>query len=189
MEGGLLERVPKLGQMGDIVKVRDGFARNYLLPKKKALRATPANKALFEAQKAQLEARNLETRREAEAVAKRIDGNSYVVIRAAAESGALYGSVTARDIAAAVSEGGASIARQQVVLSGPIKALGLHKVQIVLHPEVSVTVTINVARSEAEAELQAQGKTIGALAAEAERAAQAEVAELLDQIGQAASET
>jgi large subunit ribosomal protein L9 len=184
----LLERVAKLGQMGEVVKVRDGFARNFLLPQKKALRATEANKAAFEVQKAQLEARNLETKREAEAVAARLDGTRYVVIRSASDGGALYGSVTPRDIAEAVSAGGVSVERGQVVLVAPIKTLGLHGVSVVLHPEVSAKVTINVARSAQEAELQASGKSVAELAAEEARAAESELANLFDEIGQAAAE-
>lgn len=184
----LLERVAKLGQMGAVVKVRDGYARNYLLPQRKALRATEANKAAFEAQKAQLEARNLETKREAESIAAKLDGTSYVVIRSASDGGALYGSVTPRDIAEAVSTGGVSVARGQVVLVQPIKTLGLHKVAIRLHPEVSASVTINVARSPQEAELQATGKTVAELAAEADRALDEELSQLFDEIGQAAAE-
>jgi large subunit ribosomal protein L9 len=184
----LLERVAKLGQMGEVVKVRDGYARNFLLPQNKALRATEANKAAFEAQKAQLEARNLETRREAEGIAAKLDGTSYVVIRSASDGGALYGSVTPRDIAEAVSAGGTSVDRGQVVLNQPIKTLGLHKVAVVLHPEVSATVTINVARSAQEAELQATGKTVAEVAAEADRALDEELSQLFDEIGQAAAD-
>jgi large subunit ribosomal protein L9 len=184
----LLERVAKLGQMGDVVKVRDGYARNYLLPQKKALRATEANKAAFEAQKAQLEARNLETRRQAEAVAAKLDGASYVVIRSASDGGALYGSVTTRDIAEAIAASGVSVDRKQVVLNAPIKTLGLHKVVVVLHPEVSAAVTINVARSAAEAEMQASGKSVAELAAEAEKVAADEIAQLFDEIGRATAE-
>jgi large subunit ribosomal protein L9 len=184
----LLERVAKLGQMGDVVKVREGYARNYLLPQGKALRASEANMQAFESQKAQLETRNLETRKEAEALSGKIDGTSYVVIRSASESGALYGSVTPRDIADALGEAGFSVERRQIVLNAPIKALGLHEVGVALHPEVEVTVTINVARSSEEAELQASGKSIQDLAAEEEAAAEFEIAELFDDIGGAADE-
>lgn len=184
----LLERVAKLGQMGEVVKVRDGFARNFLLPQNKALRATEANKAAFEVQKAQLEARNLETRREAEGVAARLDGTRYIVIRSASDAGALYGSVTPRDIAEVVSAGGTSVDRAQVVLNQPIKTLGLHKIAVVLHPEVSASVTINVARTVTEAEMQASGKSVAELAAEEARAAESELANLFDEIGQAAAE-
>ncbi len=156
MEIILLERVEKLGQMGDVVKVKAGYARNYLLPRKKALRATEANRQLFEARKAQLEAENLQRRQEAEDVAGRMDGTSVVVLRQAGEAGQLYGSVNARDVALAVTEAGFTIGRQQVVLEHPIKAIGMHDVTVRLHPEVSVTVTVNVARSEAEATVQAE---------------------------------
>lgn len=184
----LLERVAKLGQMGDVVKVRAGYARNFLLPQGKALRASDANKQAFESQKAQLEARNLETRKEAEALAARLDGTSHVIIRSASESGALYGSVTPRDIADVLAEDGFTVERRQVVLNAPIKALGLHAVNVSLHPEVDASVTINVARSKEEAELQASGKSIQDLAAEEEAAAEFEIAELFDDIGGAADE-
>jgi large subunit ribosomal protein L9 len=184
----LLERVAKLGQMGEVVKVRDGYARNFLLPQKKALRATEANKAAFEVQKAQLEVRNLETRKEAEALAAKLDGTRYVVIRSASDGGALYGSVTTRDIADAMTANGFSVDRAQVVLNSPIKTLGLHAVAVVLHPEVSVSVAINVARSPEEAELQASGKTIQQLAAEEEAAAEFEISELFDDLGGAAGD-
>ena len=184
----LLERVAKLGQMGDEVKVRDGFARNFLLPQGKALRATEANRQVFEAQKAQLEARNLETRAEAQALADKLDGTSYVVIRSASDAGALYGSVTPRDIADAATAEGFSIDRRQVVLSAPIKTLGVHGLSVVLHPEVTASISVNVARSAEEAELQASGKSIQELAAEAEAAAEFEIAELFDDIGGAADE-
>lgn len=184
----LLERVAKLGQMGDVVKVKDGFARNFLLPQNKALRATEANKAAFEVQKAQLEARNLETKAESQALADKLDGTSYIVIRSASDSGALYGSVTPRDIAEAVTAEGFSVDRRQVVLIAPIKHLGLHGVSVVLHPEVVAQIHINVARSVEEAEIQASGKSIQELAAEAEAAAEFEIAELFDDIGGAAGE-
>ena len=153
----LLERVEKLGQMGQIVKVRPGYARNYLLPQKKALRATKDNLAYFEKQRGQLEAQNLSRRSEAEHVAKKIEGVTVVVIRQAGESGQLYGSVTARDIADAVTQAGFTVARSQVVLDKAIKTLGLYKQRVVLHPEVSVTVTVNVAQSAEEAEMQSKG--------------------------------
>ena len=181
----LLERVAKLGQMGDEVSVRDGFARNFLLPQGKALRATDANRARFEAQRADLEARNLETKKEAEAVAARLDGATYVVIRSASDGGALYGSVSPRDIADAAAAEGITVDRRQIVLAAPIKALGMHGVQVALHPEVSVEITINVARSTEEAALQAQGKTIQDVAAEEEAAANFEIAELFDDMGAA----
>ncbi len=181
----LLERVAKLGQMGEVVKVRDGHARNFLLPQGKALRASDANIKAFEAQKAELEARNIEQRKEAEGLAKKLDGETFVMIRAAADSGALYGSVSTRDIAEAVSEGGVGVTRNQVWLDKPIKALGLHDVSITLHPEVSAAVTLNVARSPEEAEVQAAGKSIQDVAAEEEAAAQFEIDELFDDIGAA----
>ncbi|MCJ9428948.1 50S ribosomal protein L9 [Kordiimonas marina] len=154
MEVILLERVEKLGQMGDIVSVRNGFARNFLLPQKKALRATEANKAVFEADKARLEADNLERRTEAEAVAKSMDGLKVVMVRAAGESGQLYGSVTSRDLADAITEAGVKVARNQVILDRALKTIGLHDVHVRLHPEVSVDVTVNIARSVEEAETQ-----------------------------------
>jgi large subunit ribosomal protein L9 len=153
----LLERVEKLGQMGQLVKVKPGFARNYLLPQKKAMRATKANLAYFETQRAQLEANNLQRRTEATEVGAKLEGLTVVIIRQAGESGQLYGSVSARDIAEAVTEAGFTIEKRQVVLDRPIKSLGLHPVRIALHPEVSVTITANVAQSAAEAEMQARG--------------------------------
>ena len=182
----LLERVAKLGQMGDVVSVKEGYARNFLLPQKKALRASDANIKAFEAQKAQLEARNLETKAEAEDLAGRLDGQQFVVIRSASDAGALYGSVTTRDAAEAATEAGFSLDRKQVALIRPIKDLGLHSVSVVLHPEVSVEIQLNVARSPEEAELQASGKSIQELAAEAEAEAEFEIAELFDDIGSAA---
>ncbi|MBL3568460.1 50S ribosomal protein L9 [Rhodovulum sulfidophilum] len=184
----LLERVAKLGQMGEVVNVKDGYARNFLLPQGKALRANATNIARFEADKAQLEARNLETKKEAEALATKLDGQQFVVIRSASDGGALYGSVTPRDIADAATEAGFSVDRKQVVLAGPIKELGLHTVHVLLHPEVDVTVAVNVARSAEEAELQASGKSIQELAAEEEAAAEFEIQELFDDIGSAASD-
>ncbi len=156
MEVILLERVEKLGQMGQVVKVKPGYARNYLLPQKKALRATKDSLAQFEAQRAQLEALNLKRRQEAEQVGKKLDGLKVVIIRQAAETGLLYGSVNARDIAEAVTEAGFTISRSQVAIPQPIKTLGLHQVRVVLHPEVSVGVVVNAARSAEEAELQIQ---------------------------------
>jgi len=186
MEVVLLQRVEKLGQMGEVVNVKDGYARNYLLPQRKALRATKANLARFETERAQLEARNLELRGEAEKVAEKLDGQRFVVIRQASEAGSLYGSVTARDVAEVATEGGFTVARGQVVLDRPVKELGLHPVRVVLHPEVSATISINVARSAEEAELQASGKSIQDLRAEEEEAAEFEIAELFDDIGGAA---
>ncbi len=183
----LLERVAKLGQMGEVVDVKPGYARNFLLPQGKALSASQANIAAFEEQKAQLEARNLETRKEAEALAEKLNGQTFIVIRSASDSGALYGSVTTRDAAEAATEAGISVDRKQVVLS-PIKELGIHTVQVVLHPEVDATIELNVARSPEEAELQASGKSIQELAAEEEAAADFEIQELFDDIGAAASD-
>lgn len=156
MEVILLERVEKLGQMGQIVKVRPGFARNYLLPQKKALRATKANMAYFEKQRVHLEAVNLERRKDAEQVAGKMNNVSVVVTRQAGDTGVLYGSVSPRDIAEALTAGGYRVDRTQVAIDQPIKSLGLSRVRIVLHPEVSVMVTVNVARTQEEAELQAQ---------------------------------
>ena len=184
----LLQRVAKLGQMGDVVNVKDGYGRNYLLPQGKALRASEANIKSFEAKKAQLEAQNLETKKEAEAVGAKLDGQVFVVIRSASDAGALYGSVTARDAADAATAGGFTIGRGQVVLDKPIKELGLHSVTVTLHPEVVVKIKLNVARSVEEAEIQASGKSIQELAAEAEAAADFEIAELFDEMGSAATE-
>ncbi len=153
----LLERVEKLGQMGQLVKVKPGFARNYLLPQKKALRATKENLAYFETQRAQLEATNLQRKTEATDVGGKLEGLTVVLVRQAGESGQLYGSVSARDIAEAVTEAGFTIEKSQVVLDRPIKNLGLHPVRVVLHPEVSVMVTANVAQSAEEAAMQARG--------------------------------
>jgi len=184
----LMERVAKLGQMGDVVSVKDGYARNFLLPQGKALRASEANIKHFEAQKAQLEARNLETKAEAEKMAEKLNGQQFTVIRTASDAGSLYGSVTVRDAAEAATAEGFSIDRKQVSLAAPIKELGLHTVHVVLHPEVDVTIELNVARSLEEAELQAAGKSIAELAAEAEAEAEFEIAELFDDIGAAADE-
>lgn len=188
MEVVLLERVAKLGQMGEVVNVRQGYARNFLLPQGKALRATPANMKRFEIDRAQLEARNLEARGEAEKVAAKLDGETYVVIRSASDGGALYGSVTTRDIADAATAGGFSLDRRQVALNAPIKELGLHQVQVTLHPEVVATVVVNVARSKEEAAMQASGKTIQELQAEADAEAEFDIQELFDDIGGAAAE-
>ena len=156
----LLERIGRLGQMGDVVTVKDGFARNFLLPQGKALRATKANRERFEKERAQLEARNLELKSEAEAVAAKLQGQSFIVLRQAGNSGQLYGSVATRDIAAVVTEGGFSIERRQVLLDRPIKTLGVHDVRIGLHAEVEPHVTINVARSADEAARQARGEQV-----------------------------
>lgn len=184
----LLERVAKLGQMGEIVNVKQGFARNYLLPQGKALRASEANMKAFEERKVQLEARNAETKTDAQKVADKLDGQSFIVIRSASDSGALYGSVTTRDAADAATEAGFTVDRKQIVLGQPIKDLGLHKVQIVLHPEVEATITLNVARTKEEAEIQAQGKSIQDIAAEADAEAEFEIAELFDDIGSASAD-
>jgi len=158
MEVVLLERVAKLGQMGDVVSVKQGYARNFLLPQGKALRATKTNLARFETERAQLEARNLETRKEAEALAARLNGQQFVVIRSASDSGALYGSVTPRDIADVATEAGFNIDKGQIRLDHPVKELGLQDVDVVLHPEVEAHIAINVARSQEEAAVQASGK-------------------------------
>ncbi|GGO57751.1 LSU ribosomal protein L9P [Roseovarius pacificus] len=184
----LLERVAKLGQMGDVVDVKPGFARNYLLPQGKALSASEANIKGFEDQKAQLEARNLETRKEAEQLAEKLDGQQFVVIRQASDGGNLYGSVSTRDAAAVATEEGFSLDRKQVLIRQPIKTLGLHDVEVHLHPEVEVHMQLNVARSPEEAELQASGKSIQDAAAEEEAAADYEIAELFEDIGSAASD-
>lgn len=184
----LLERVAKLGQMGEVVDVKPGFARNYLLPQGKALSASKANIEAFEGRKAQLEAQNLETKKEADKMAETLNGQQFIVIRSASDAGALYGSVTTRDAAEAATADGFTVDRKQVVLSAPIKELGLHDVMVVLHPEVEATIQLNVARSVEEAELQASGKSIQELAAEEEAAADFEIAELFDDIGAAASD-
>ncbi len=159
MEVILLERVPKLGQMGETVRVRDGYARNFLFARKKALRATEENKKRFDTQRAQIEANNLTLKKEAEAVAETLNGQSYTIIRQAGESGHLYGSVSARDIADAATAGGFTLNRNQIELVHPIKALGLHTITVHLHPEVEVKITTNVARSQEEAERQARGES------------------------------
>nr|WP_319516995.1 50S ribosomal protein L9 [uncultured Cohaesibacter sp.] len=160
MELILLERVAKLGQMGDIVTVRSGYARNFLLPQGKALRASEANKKRYEAERAQLEARNLEAKSEAEALKERIGDKTVTVIRAASETGQLYGSVSTRDLADALSDDGVSLTRNQVSLDRPIKTIGMHSVTVILHPEVELVVTANVARSQDEAERQAAGEDL-----------------------------
>lgn len=166
----LLERVEKLGQMGDVVKVKDGFARNFLLPKKKALRATQANRAYFETRKIELEARNLEQKKDAEAVAAKLEGKSFMLLRQAGDRGQLYGSVSPRDIADAIGAGGFAISRTQVPLDKAIKTIGLATIAVVLHPEVRVNVTINVARTEDEAGRQARGEDVLAEKTEEEEA-------------------
>ncbi|CAN0299674.1 unnamed protein product [Phaeothamnion confervicola] len=156
----LLERIGRLGQMGDVVKVKDGYARNFLLPLGKALRATKDNMADFETRRVHLEARNLELKGEAEKVAATLSGKTFVAIRSAGDTGQLYGSVSPRDMSEAITEGGFSIDRRQVVIEKPIKTLGLHEVKVQLHPEVIVKVTMNVARSADEAERQARGEDV-----------------------------
>ncbi len=156
----LLERIAKLGQMGETVKVRDGFARNYLLPLGKALRANEANKKRFESERATLEARNLERKSEAQSVAEKLDGKSFVIVRSAGETGQLYGSVAARDIIEALAAEGFNVGRNQVELNTPIKAIGLHKVVLHLHAEVEISVEVNVARSVEEAERQSKGESL-----------------------------
>ena len=175
MEVILLERVAKLGQMGDVVRVKDGFARNFLLPQGKALRATKDNRARFENMKVELEARNLEQKSDAEKVAKKLDGQNFSVLRQAAEGGQLYGSVSPRDLANLVAQRGFAVSRAQIALNTPIKSIGLHKVPVVLHPEVEVTINIAVARNADEAERVARGEDVIALRAqtEAEEAAAA----------------
>ncbi|GAB5446728.1 50S ribosomal protein L9 [Gymnodinialimonas sp.] len=181
----LLQRVAKLGQMGEVVSVKEGYARNFLLPQKKALRANEANLKTFENQKAQLEAHNLETKVEAEKMGEKLAGQQFIIIRSASDSGALYGSVTIRDAAEAATAEGFTVDRKQVALTAPIKDLGIHTVMVNLHPEVAVEIELNVARSPEEAELQASGKSIQELAAEEEAQAEFEIAELFDDIGAA----
>jgi len=184
----LLQRVAKLGQMGDVVSVKQGFARNFLLPQGKALRASQANIASFEGQKAQLEVQNLETKAEAESMAAKLHGQQFIVIRSASDSGSLYGSVSTRDTAEVATAEGFTVDRKQIVMIHPIKELGVHDVSVQLHPEVDATIQLNVARSTEEAELQASGKSIQELAAEEEAAAEFEIAELFDDIGAAQSD-
>ncbi len=160
MEVILLERVAKLGQMGETVKVRSGYARNFLLPRGKALRATEGNKKHFETQRAQLEANNLERRKDAEAVGEKLNGQSFIILRQSGETGVLYGSVSTRDLAEIMTQNGFTVDRNQIVLNQPIKTIGLHTVPVALHPEVEVQVTINVARSPEEAERQARGEAV-----------------------------
>ena len=163
----LLERIGRLGQMGDVVKVKDGFARNFLLPQRKALRATDDNRKHFDKERVHLEARNLELKGEAEGVSGKIDGKSFTAIRQAGDTGQLYGSVSTRDIAEVVTAGGFSVNRNQILLDKPIKALGLHELRVQLHPEVIVKVTVNVARSNEEAERQARGEDVTMIKEEA----------------------
>ncbi len=184
----LLERVSKLGQMGDVVDVKPGYARNFLLPQGKAQTASETNITAFEKQKSQLETKNLETKKEADALLEKLDRQTFVVIRSASDSGALYGSVSPRDAAEVATSAGFSIDRKQIALVKPIKELGLHEMSVVLHPEVTATIILNVARSTEEADLQASGKSIQDVAAEAEAEAEFEIAELFDDIGSAALE-
>jgi large subunit ribosomal protein L9 len=186
----LLERVERLGGLGDTVNVKDGFARNFLLPRQKALRATQANLKVFEAQRAELEARNAKAKESAEGAAGKLDGSSYILIRQAGEAGQLYGSVSGRDVADAVVAEGGKIDRAMVVLDKPIKTLGLHQVKVRLHPEVAVTVSINIARSQDEAERQARGENVITSQFEEERiAAEEAAADLLEGgAGQAVAE-
>jgi large subunit ribosomal protein L9 len=170
MEVILLERIGRLGQMGDVVRVKDGFARNFLLPKGKALRATKDNRSRFETMKVDLEARNLEQRGEAEKIGKKLDGQNFTVLRQAAEGGQLYGSVSPRDIAALIVEGGFQIDREQITLNAPIKNIGMHKVPIALHPEVEVTINIAVARNADEATRLARGEDVTVVRTDEEEA-------------------
>ncbi|AUM74678.1 50S ribosomal protein L9 [Paracoccus jeotgali] len=181
----LLERVAKLGAMGDVVSVKEGYARNFLLPQGKALRASDANIKGFEAQKAALVAKNDEAKTDAQKLADRLHGETFVIIRSASDAGALYGSVTTRDAADAANAAGHDVDRKQIVLGAPIKDLGLHTVQIVLHPEVEAEIVLNIARSPEEAELQATGKSIQDLAAEQDAEADFEISNLFDDIGSA----
>lgn len=181
MEVILLERIGKLGQMGDVVRVKDGFARNFLLPRGKALRATADNKKRFEDMKSELQARNLEMKGEAGKLAGKLDGKSFVVLRQASEAGQLFGSVSTRDIATLLNDGGAEIGRSQIVLNTPIKTIGQYKVPLALHPEVEVAITVTVARSADEAERIARGEdvTVRRTEAEEEAAAAAAAAEAM----------
>ncbi len=177
MEVILLQRVAKLGQMGDVVRVKDGYARNFLLPKGKALRATDANRQRFDTMKVDLEARNLEQKGEAEKVGSKLDGKNFIVLRQASETGQLYGSVSTRDLAALMSGSGVAVNRNQIELNAPIKTIGLHKVPVSLHPEIEVSVTVNVARSADEAERQARGEDVTVRREAAEEAAEPVAAE------------
>jgi large subunit ribosomal protein L9 len=195
MEVILLERVAKLGQMGEVVRVKDGFARNFLLPKGKALRATKDNRAKFDTMKASLETRNLELKGDAEKVGSKLDGQSFIVIRQASDTGHLYGSVSPRDIVAIVETGGFKVSRGQIALNAPIKTIGLHKVPVALHPEIEVAITINVARSADEAERIARGEDVTArreerlVMATGEAAAEEDFFENPDTFGEQESES
>ncbi len=186
----LLERVERLGGLGDTVTVKDGFARNFLLPRHKALRATAANQKVFDAQRADIEARNAKAKEAADAAGAKLDGSSYILIRQAGEAGHLYGSVSGRDVADIVNAEGGKLDRSMVVLDKPIKTLGLHEVKVRLHPEVTVTVTVNIARSQDEAERQARGENVITSQFEEERqAAEEAAADMLEGgAGQAVSE-
>ncbi len=184
----LLERIARLGQMGDVVRVRDGYARNFLLPQGKALRANETNRKRFEAERTHLEARNLERRTEAEAVVAKVAGQSFTVIRQAGETGQLYGSVTARDLVEVMEAGGFSVARNQIDLNHPIKRIGLHDVRILLHPEVDTAITINVARSDDEAARQARGEDVTAGVGEAIEGAVADGGEAGESAGETTGE-
>jgi len=183
----LLERIAKLGQMGDIVNVKDGYARNFLLPQGKALRANKANLAQFENQRGQLEAQNLERKQEAESVKSKMDGTSVVVIRQSGDTGQLYGSVNTRDIAAALKENGFTVDRNQIILNAPIKSLGIYALSVVLHPEVASSISVNVARTADEAERQARGEDVTAEVLDDEE--NIDLAEVFDDGAAAALET
>jgi len=191
MEVILLERVAKLGQMGEIVRVKDGFARNFLLPQGKALRATKDNRAKFESMKSQLEVRNLQLKGDAEKIGTKLGGQSFIVIRQASETGQLYGSVSPRDIMTILMAGGFTVSRSQIALQAPIKSIGLHRVPVALHPEIEVSITINVARSADEAERIARGEDVISRREEEpdEEAAAAEAAEAFFEKPEAAAET
>ena len=182
----LLERIAKLGSMGDIVSVKPGYARNYLLPQRKALRATEANIKKFDLERKDLEAQNLETKREAETIKSKINGRTFIIIRSASDSGSLYGSVTNRDAEEAMKHDGLLVDKKQIVLLKPIKYLGLHELAVKLHPEVVAKIEINVARSAEEAEIQKSGKTIQDAKIEADAEAEFDIAELFDDVGSAA---
>jgi large subunit ribosomal protein L9 len=189
MEVILLERVARLGQMGDVVRVKDGYARNFLLPQGKALRASEANRKKFESQRVELEARNLERRTEAQAIHTKLDGTTYVVIRSAGETGQLYGSVSARDIAETLDAGGFKVARGQVSIHVPIKTIGMHTVTIDLHPEVSSKITLNIARSSDEAERQARGEDLTQREREVAEEPAADISEMFEKAEDAAAAT
>ena len=182
----LLERISNLGAMGDIVNVKPGYARNYLLPLKKALRATEVNLKKFESERKELEAHNIQTKKEAEGIKEKIDGSSFIIIRSASDAGSLYGSVTSRDAEEVMKKVGMLIDKKQIILLKPIKELGLHALEVKLHPEVTATIEINVARSKEEAEIQKSGKTIQDVKMEADAEADFDIAELFDDVGSAA---